>query len=197
MNQDLALGSTAGTRWGQAPPGSPAHAAQPCRCNPALSPTLSPGKCLLAWAIHLPRSGHARPDQLKGSKNSICLHHLAVSHDRSDGAERWGTPPRSPRLPLAPAPLQGPLPQCHTHPRSPRGTRDTCPCKPGHPSPAAPGFTCWQTPTQGSVPPPPMTTPHVPQDPGTQAGGLKVTAEDSQVVASPPGSTKKAISYRS
>lgn len=90
--------------------------------------------------------------------------------------QSWGTQPASP---TDPKPHLGVSLPHHTHPRSPRDSGDTYPHKLGHPSPAAP----QRTPLQGPVPP--KTTPTSRRTPGAQAGGLKVSAEDWQVVASP------------
>lgn len=154
-NQDL----VPGTRWGQAPPGSPAHAAQPwgrgTGPQTCFSPTLPPEKFLLAWAIHVPRSGHARPDQLKGSKNSICLHHLVVSHERSNGAELGHAAHISHRPQTT---FRGLSPTPHTSPL-PKGLRGHLPTQIGAPQPCS----TPENPPAGIGAP--QNHPHVPQDP--------------------------------
>lgn len=85
----------------------------------ALGPKLTPRERPLAGTICMPRSQHACPNQLKGSKNSICLHQPVVSHGYGNAAQCWALRHAAPvpqsawdnqSVPYPPQEAQGPPP---------------------------------------------------------------------------------------
>lgn len=85
----------------------------------ALGPKLTQRERPLAGTICMPRSQHACPNQLKGSKNSICLHQPVVSHGYGNAAQCWALRHAAPvpqsawdnqSVPYPPQEAQGPPP---------------------------------------------------------------------------------------
>lgn len=147
----------------------------------ALGPKLTLRERPLAGTICTPRSQHACPNQLKGSKNSICLHQPVVSHGYGNAAQCWALRHAAPvpqsawdnqSVPYPPQEAQGPPPMQ-------TGADRTLPSPPSTRLPAS-----TRASPQGSASPqlPPYQEPGI--SASTQPGGLKVIAEDSQVFAS-------------
>ena len=134
----------------------------------ALGPKLTPRERPLAGTICMPRSQHACPNQLKGSKNSICLHQPVVSHGYGNAAQCWALRHAAP------------VPQSAWDNQSVPYPPQEAPAEP--PSTRLPAST--RASPQGSASPqlPPYQEPGITAS--TQPGGLKVIAEDSQVFAS-------------